>query len=179
MLARALHLVAPMDRPDATAVLCAQHDAIESLIDEVAAARDATVRSRAFAALTDLVIVHLALEQELFYPAMVGVVSDEVVRELYVEHGEIKRVLADLLWLDLEDPRFDGQLAMLASLFDGHAQWQHDHLFEIAIVALGDSGLAALGSRLEDAFDSAWSYRVRSEHDRAAARDDVRPRPGM
>jgi hypothetical protein len=118
-----------MQLSDVLSLLTRQHDEIEALLVEVTVADVMPMRASALAELADKLTLHLALEQELLYPATVGIVSDEVRDEMLAEHMEIKRVLADLIWLEREDQRFARKLVALQVLLQWHEAWQEGELF--------------------------------------------------
>lgn len=129
---------------DALELLTAQHEEIDFLVVQV----QQTYDSDAFAELADKLVTHLALEQELFYPAIASATTDEVQRELLAEHVAIKHVLSDLIWLGVEDGLFGTRLHELASLLEGHCGYQEDQLFEVVAETLSEHALATLGTEL-------------------------------
>lgn len=147
-----------MDRiADALELLTAQHDEIERLLAVVSTSGSPDNRQRARIDLAELLPIHLALEQELFYPNMTSVISTEVLRELVAEHGEIKRILADVLWAELDDDELHRELAVLHELFDVHRAWQESYLFETVAEARDGVELAQLGELMH-----AWVERMAS-----------------
>lgn len=118
-----------MHLTNAIELLTQQHDEIEALLVEVSAAGNQAVTSGALSALADKLTMHLAVEQELLYPAADPLITPEVRAELLAEHGEIKRVLADLIWLEREDQRFARKLVGLQGLLQVHETWQETELF--------------------------------------------------
>jgi hypothetical protein len=134
-----------MQLSDVLSLLGRQHDEIEALLVEVTVADLLPMRASALAELADKLTLHLALEQELLYPASVGIVSDEVRQEMLDEHQEIKRVLADLIWLEREDQRFARKLVRLQVLLQWHEAWQENELFSRLAAGLPAPRLAQLG----------------------------------
>lgn len=128
---------------DALELLTAQHEEIEDLVLAVKETGDAMVFDR----LSGRIITHLALEQELFYPVIASAITREVLGEVLLEHVAIKRVLAELVWLGVEDPSFGALLEDLAGLLGGHAGWQEDQLFQTVAECIPAEKLAALGSQ--------------------------------
>jgi hypothetical protein len=139
---------------DALELLTAQHDEIEALMDEIGSTANPDRRSQAITDLADKITVHLAAEQVLFYPAVSMLISREVHQELLAEHAEIKRVLADLLWLDGENARLERKLSALKALIDCHATWQERDLFEAVAEQRTESELAELGGEITSWVDS-------------------------
>jgi hypothetical protein len=129
---------------DALELLTAQHEEIDELLAKVQQTGDAA----AFDMLSDRVIGHLALEQELFYPVIATTITAEVMGEVLLEHVSIKRVLAELVWLGVDDAAFGDLLIDLATLLAGHAGWQEEQLFPTVAEAMPAETLAALGGQL-------------------------------
>jgi hypothetical protein len=141
---------------DALELLTAQHEEIDELLAKVRETADPA----AFDQLSDRVIAHLALEQELFYPVIAATITREVMGEVLLEHVSIKRVLAELVWLGVEDAQFGGLLADLGDLLDGHSSYQEEHLFVVVAEAIPAETLTALGGQLvehETAFPMAMA----------------------
>jgi hypothetical protein len=112
---------------DVPAFLTAQHEHIDLLIARLRAQPD---QPALVAELVEYVSAHLAVEHELLLPALRDQISAAVYAELLLEQQELKRALANLLWLDADDARFFATLALTESLFVGHAAYQHEELFD-------------------------------------------------
>ena len=140
---------------DALELLTAQHDEIDSLVAEISTSSSPSVRDQTIHELAEKLSIHLAMEQELLYPAVGSTLSDEVRTELMAEHAEIKRVLADLLWLESEDTRFARKLVALTSLLAWHTTWQERELFETTAEAMSPDELADLGAQLNGYLESS------------------------
>jgi hypothetical protein len=135
---------------DPLELLTQQHDELIGLLDSLASSNEAE-RTRAFEELAEALPDHLAAEQELLYPIIGAQLHASVHAELLAEHGEIKRVLADLLWFGLDDADAPRRIAALRALVDGHTAYQEHELFETAAETLAPIDITVLGSRL-----SAW-----------------------
>lgn len=131
---------------DALELLTAQHEEIEDLLAAVATTRDA----RVFDELAEKLVTHLATEQLLFYPLVARAMTVQVLDEVLQEHLVIKRVLAELVWLGVEDEAFAGKLERLASLLTGHCGWQEDHLFETVAESMPAETLTSLGRQMQE-----------------------------
>jgi hypothetical protein len=124
---------------DAIALLTEEHEQIDELVDRVRCGDHAVFRE-----LADKLTTHLAIEQELFYPAVASWVSAQVMQELIDEHVAIKHVLAELVWLGPEDEQFNSLLDDLDTLLAGHVAWQEDELFERTAETMPPADLDAL-----------------------------------
>lgn len=142
-----------MHLTSAVELLTSQHDEIEALLVEVSATTNSSIRTNALSELADKLTLHLAVEQELLYPAADPVVSPEVRAEMLAEHDEIKRVLADLIWLEHEDQRFARKLVSLQTLLQWHEAWQEGELFARIAGALPQPALAGLAADVHAWFD--------------------------
>ncbi|HEY4181296.1 MAG TPA: hemerythrin domain-containing protein [Kofleriaceae bacterium] len=138
---------------DALELLTAHHDEIEALLAEIATTKNTSRRSAAITELADAVTVHLAAESELFYPAVSAHLSREVHTELLAEHAEIKRLLADLVWLEHDDARLERKLLALRGLVDNHATWQERQLFVDVAETHSDDELSAIGEEIRGWID--------------------------
>jgi hypothetical protein len=128
---------------DALELLTAQHEQIEDLFEQVRQIGDES----AFVELADKLATHIALERDVFYPAIAEQVSDHVMAELVAEHAALKQLLEDLVWLGTRDVEFRGKLAQLGELLYGHSAWQEEELFMRSAESMTDAELAALCDR--------------------------------
>lgn len=133
---------------DALELLTAQHEQIEDLFEQVRQIGD----EAAFTELVDKLSTHLALEQELFYPAVTQLKAP-VLDEILAEHTTIRRLLGDMVWLPTRSAEFRAKLTELGVLLAGHTAWQEDELFTAAAESLTRDELAALCDRFYS-FDS-------------------------
>jgi hypothetical protein len=134
---------------DALELLTAQHEQIEDLYEQVRQIGD----EAAFVELSDKLTTHLALEQELLYPALRPRLSRDVLDEVLAEHAAMKQALADLSWLGTRDPAFRVALTKLGELLFGHSAWQENELFTTLAETMPADELAALCERIQH-FDS-------------------------
>src|SRR6476469_392398 len=104
-------------------LLTQQHDEVDALIerlkdDELASSKKLGV----FFELADKLAAHAAMEEQLFYPAVKAKQTEDILLESTFEHLAIKRVLADLMLTELDDPRFAAQLKVLGEEVEHHAR---------------------------------------------------------
>ena len=113
------------------ALLAQQHDHIIALLDRFVAAPEAE-RPQLATELAEILADHLAVEQSLVYPILGGSIPPSVRDELLAEHAQIKRALAELLWIGVDDAEAAARTATLRDLLCGHAAYQEQELFELA-----------------------------------------------
>jgi hypothetical protein len=99
------------DGGDAIDLLRGQHREIEQLFGALERARTGDDKARILAELGDLLAVHLAVEERVFYPGLTPGPRDGDGRGFVVlaveDHFGLKRRLCDLLDLDVNDDGFD------------------------------------------------------------------------
>ena len=109
---------------DALELLIQQHEEIEYLIEQLHDEHLAHDRKMdLFFELADKLAAHAAMEETLFYPA---VLAKQIDPGLATEHLAIKRVLADMLGTELDDPRFETRLDILEEEVIHHAREQEE-----------------------------------------------------
>jgi hypothetical protein len=144
---------------DVLELLSKQHRDIRRLLERLRTGVEG--RSEIVDELVDYITAHLAVEQELFYPRVKTLISDEVQRELAAEHAEIRRVLGNLIWQDTDDDQFAITLADLELLLEGHCAWQDEELFETVSETLARAervDLDGLGDAVRATFASMCAY---------------------
>jgi hypothetical protein len=99
------------DGGDAVDLLRRQHREIDQLLSALVRARRAADKRRLVAEAGDLLAVHMAVEERVFYPGLAPQPADGEERPFVLlaveDHFDVKRLLAELLELDVEDAAFD------------------------------------------------------------------------
>lgn len=140
---------------DALELLRAQHEEVESLIEDLEASDDPSEKAALFGKLADQVAAHAAIEEQLFYPAVMAKQTRELLIESTEEHLAIKRVIADLLELDVSDEHFAAKLTVVKELIRHHAHdEEEDKLFPLVEKVASKDELAALGGEMLALFEA-------------------------
>jgi hypothetical protein len=111
------------DGGDAIEFLRAQHREIDQLVGAIATAPRARDRARLLAEAGDLLAVHMAVEERIFYPGLTPEPEGEgqgFVVLAVEDHFDLKRLLAELLALDVEDDAFVETTRRLADQLRRH-----------------------------------------------------------
>ncbi|WP_394836293.1 hemerythrin domain-containing protein [Pendulispora rubella] len=95
---------------------------------------------------------HMAIEQQLFYPAIREVDKDHV-DEGYEEHAVAELELKRLLRTDPADPNFKSRVTVLKELIEHHVKEEEQELFPKVEKKLDAGKLEALGAQLEKLFN--------------------------
>jgi len=110
-------------------------------------------KERAFARLADAIAAHAAIEERYFYPAVNVEETEELLLESAEEHLAAKRVLADLLDLNIGDRTFDPKIKILEELVINHSDEEERRLMPLVKELVDAQALDDLGIQLEEAYD--------------------------
>src|SRR5688572_15294985 len=113
------------------------------------ASTDDAERAALLAKAGDDLTVHLASEEEIFYPAVRERRTEEILLESLEEHLSLKRLLADLIALPLSAPTFDAKFQVLKEQTEHHHKEEEEHLFPKVMKLLDPGKRASLGDRMQ------------------------------
>ena len=146
---------------NAVELLISQHRALESKFEDLMASIDAGSPSRRRALLAeagDDLSVHLASEEQVFYPAVKAKRTEDILMESLEEHLSLKRLLADLLALDAGEDTFKPKAKVLQEQTEHHHKEEEENLFPKVEKLLDDVELDRLGDEM-----LALQQRLRAE----------------
>lgn len=137
----------PTQLLNALDLLTEQHTELDDLFARLAA-NDGD-RKAAFVELADKLAAHATIEEKLFYPRVMSEQTAEVLHESAEEHLAIKRVLADMMTMDLDADEFTAQLSVLHEQVSHHAHEDEEaELFPMLRISMDADELAGLGNEL-------------------------------
>ena len=147
---------------DALKLLSADHREVEALFEKFEkASRDGTKEKIAKQICTELKI-HAQIEEEIFYPALRGKISDDDLDEAIVEHDGAKVLINDIEAGSPDDDFYDAKVKVLQEEIEHHVkeeEKQRDNIFtqarktDVDLVALGEQ-MAARKQELKDLAES-------------------------
>lgn len=137
------------DDPLAISLLKTEHHVFRSLFDEAGKANTARLTEIA-RELCMRLTVHMAIEEEILYPALKPILGDDEVNEGIVEHQSGKRIVAELEQLDGTEELFAAKVHVLGEETVHHIDEEDEDMFEDAKSAHEDGkiDLDALGEKL-------------------------------
>lgn len=135
---------------EATKLLSKQHRKVEALLRKLGG-RSPDVEALG-TELANNLAAHMAIEQELFYPAVHALDSD-LVLEAYEEHALAELALKRMLATDGEDASFHARVTALKELIEHHVKEEEEELFPKAEKALGEERNRELGKQMKARFD--------------------------
>jgi hemerythrin superfamily protein len=143
------------DTIDALELLTMQHDEVEMLIEQIEDSEDPSDKMELFQELADKIAAHATMEEKLFYPSVMADQTEDLLVESTEEHLSVKRILADLLELEGDDPRFDAKLSVLKEQIRHHARDEEEgELFPKLRRMMSQEDLAALGNECMAMFEA-------------------------
>lgn len=142
------HVVAD-DDPAALALLKRDHHRFRELFDAADAA-EGEERTALAQELCLRLAVHMAVEEELLYPALKGAVDKGEVDEGIVEHDTGKKLMVEIENLDGTEPLYPAKVHVLGEVTVHHIDEEDEDLFEDAkqAHAAGKIDLDALGEKI-------------------------------
>ena len=148
---------------DAISLLTSQHDVVDDLIGKIEDSHG-DERAKLFEEMADNLAAHAKIEETLFYPTIMAKQTESLLLESTEEHLAIKRVLADMLDLDVDDPRFDAKLSVLKETVRHHAREEEEgELFPKVKKLLDEDTLAGLGGEMASMFEELLEEQPRND----------------
>lgn len=136
---------------DVLELLTEQHQQIDALFARIEAGEGRA----AFTELADLLGAHAAAEEKVFYPAVMVKETSDLLHEAVEEHLSIKRVLADLITMDVDRDQFRAKLTVLKEQVSHHAHKEEEaKLFPKLRSLMSSDERAALGNEYLVAFEA-------------------------
>jgi hypothetical protein len=152
----------PAQLLNALDLLTEQHSQVDRLFEQLEAGEGD--RAAIFIELADALAAHTTIEEKIFYPRVMFEETSEILHESVEEHLVAKRVLADLLTMDLDADEFDAKLAVLKEGVSHHAhEEEEDKLFPILREVMSPDELAGLGNDLLAMFEELMKSSPRMQ----------------
>ena len=105
---------------DAIALLKADHRTVEELFEKYESARGSAAKQKLAHQICTELKIHIAIEEEIFYPAFRGKIEDDTLDEAYVEHDGAKVLINDIAAGSPDDDFYDAKVSVLAEEIDHH-----------------------------------------------------------
>jgi hypothetical protein len=138
------------EKPDAIALLKADHRKVEKLFERFEKARDQERKLALVREICTELSIHAKIEEEIFYPSCKGKIEDNsTLNEAYVEHDGAKVLIAELAQGSPKDEFYEAKVTVLSELIKHHVK-EEERRAEGLFAQARDAGLdvEALGERL-------------------------------
>lgn len=119
---------------DAVDLLDADHKAVKKLFIDFGALCDDGAAPAAKRPLVDKIcqelMIHMQLEEEIFYPAVRKATGDKpLIEEAIEEHAQAKETIGQIRAMDESDADFDSTVKRLGELIDAHVLEEREQIF--------------------------------------------------
>lgn len=146
---------------NAVALLKKQHEETRKLFQRVGETEGAE-RRVAFQKLADALAAHATIEEQFLYPEIARMKGmRDLAHDAVEEHLAVKRLLADLLERDLDEPVFAAKCRLLEAEVDRHVEEEEAAMLPMAKRKLGQERLEQLGQEMKRAFDDLMQHEPR------------------
>ena len=135
---------------DAVGYLTAQHRALEELMNKVLEEEKIEERKLLFDQAGDQLTVHIKSEEDIFYPAVRAARTEDNLLESLEEHQSLKRLLSDLLELQLTDKTFEPKFKVLKEQTEHHHKEEEENLFPKVRKTMDETVRAELGQKMAE-----------------------------
>jgi hemerythrin superfamily protein len=134
---------------DAIALLTEDHKKVKELFRkfEEVGERGMKTKERIAEEIRNELVVHTAIEEEIFYPAIQNEV-EEIVAEAIEEHNIVDRLLLEIRDISPEDEQFDAKMTVLIENVEHHAEEEEKEMFPAVKKAMGMDMMKTLGERM-------------------------------
>ncbi|HEX2422227.1 MAG TPA: hemerythrin domain-containing protein [Actinomycetota bacterium] len=136
---------------DAIGLLKEDHRKVKKLLAELESTTERGVKTREelFTKVKQELVVHEAIEEEIFYPALKEhPKTKEIALEGYEEHHVVDTVMAEIEGVAYDDEKWGAKFSVMKENLEHHIEEEEQDMFEKARRALGDDELADLGDRM-------------------------------
>ena len=114
--------MATAEKPDAVALLKADHRKVEDLFAQFEAAKGAAKKKGLADQICLELTVHTKIEEDVFYPACEGAVEEDLLKEAYVEHDGAKVLIAEIEASAPDDEFYDAKVKVLSEQIAHHVE---------------------------------------------------------
>ena len=136
-------------KPDAVALLRADHQRVSALFAEYEGTRSAAKKKNIVSQICIELTVHAQVEEEIFYPAVKQALKDKLlVPEATVEHATLKALIAQVEGQTPDGEMFDAKIKVLSEYVKHHVKEEQGEMFPKAKTSRLD--LAALGQQIAE-----------------------------
>ncbi len=128
------------------------HATVQSLFKKFAKVKDAKRKEKIVRTAIEELKIHMAVEEELFYPAVREEFSEDEMEELMdeamEEHHVVKLLIQELDEMGPEDERFNAKFTVLAENIQHHIQEEESEIFPK--VKRSDANSEEIGARMAE-----------------------------
>ena len=141
---------------DALKLLEEDHKKVKKILSDLDSTTERGVKTREelFTKVKQELMVHEAIEEEIFYPALKDhPKAKELVLEAYEEHHVVDNVMAEIVSLPFDDEKWGAKLTVMKENLEHHIEEEEDEMWKQARQVFSDDELEELGARMQQRKD--------------------------
>jgi iron-sulfur cluster repair protein YtfE (RIC family) len=162
-------------KSNAISILKHDHENVRELLERLKNTTERATKTRVdlLERIEAELVLHMTVEEEIFYPAFRDGIGDKHAEKMYheakEEHRAANKVMADLKKTDPSSPAFGGRAKVLAELVTHHADEEEDEMFPMANKHFSSDELEAIGKQMEERKRQLANGKSRRKESRASA----------
>ncbi len=136
---------------DAISLLKQDHEKVKKLLEQLESTTERGVKTRSelFATIKGEMMVHEAIEEEIFYPKLKAhPKAKDIVLEGYEEHHVVDLLMGELEQLDVTDESWGAKAVVMKENIEHHIEEEEGEMFQKARQVFDKDELEALGERM-------------------------------
>ena len=137
---------------DAMSLLKDDHRKVKKLLAELESTTERGVKTREelFTKVKQELVVHEAIEEEIFYPALKEhPKTKEIALEAYEEHHVVDTVMAEIEGVAYDDEKWGAKFTVMKENLEHHIQEEEGEMFKQARQVFDQDELAQLGESMK------------------------------
>jgi hypothetical protein len=136
---------------DAIILLKHDHQKVKKMLEELDSTTERGVKTREelFAKVKQALVVHEAIEEEIFYPALKEhPKTKEIALEAYEEHHVVDMVMAEIEGVDFDDEKWGAKFTVMKENLEHHIEEEEGEMFKQAKRVFDQAELTQLGESM-------------------------------
>jgi hemerythrin superfamily protein len=136
---------------DAMSLLKEDHEKVKKILGELESTTERGVKTREelFTKVKEELVVHEAVEEEIFYPALKEhSKTKEIALEGYEEHHVVDTVMAEIEGVAYDDEKWGAKFKVMKENLEHHIEEEEGEMFKQARQVFDEDELAQLGESM-------------------------------
>ncbi len=130
-------------------ILTQDHQKVSDLFQQIQTSQDETARKRLITQVKKELDLHAHIEETILYPALKEAdETREITGEAYVEHSEVKQILAKLEQTSPTEARFNQLFTELRTNVEHHVKEEEGEMFPKARKVLGQEKIEQITAQI-------------------------------
>lgn len=151
---------------NAITLLKEQHTEVKKLFKEFEKTESEQKQRLLFLQIADALAAHAEIEEKIFYPAAFAGGGEELqdqLREAVEEHLGVKRLIADLLEMAVDDDQFCAKMTVMFEMVKHHIEEEEEDLLPEVKQTRGRKDLETLGQQMAEQYQQLMQKEPRNE----------------